>query len=314
MRSASSIFGNFAEKDMSRTLTQGFERNMAKDILEANIKYQFALWHWLFNCRRQLYRDRIFFGLKRDENLNAIRDEKGNIEFLEQPNTYLTTEGNKLLGLRDDHLYQKLLLDRLHPMYKEFIIMLGNGDEVKGKDVLRQKFIKEEYALSTQAVEYAKAKIFFELNADAEYLKRINLCFDGTEKNYTEKCYTFSITDRYFGLKMEDKMDKDYEDKLADARLGGQRFSNWKKDKYDRDRAKIQIDFYVKEWIAQNGEDRFVLFDHLNEEMIRPEDFKNLLTRYASFVPICVDIYNKYEVMMWGAPAGKSKGTPSFSS
>ncbi|MDO7253849.1 hypothetical protein [Helicobacter cappadocius] len=291
MASLTSIFGDSANIDSAGYLKQIFNKKDISDSVESLIKRRFALWNWLFICRRQLYRDRICCGLKRDENLNVIRDKDGRIEFLERP-----IEWKKLIGLNDDHLYQKILLDRLDPMYQEFILMLGNGDETKGKDVLRKKLIKEEYALSTKAVEYARAKIFFELNAEAEYLRAEAGAYSG----YKAFKLFFPKTEIYFQKEMSKKMDKDYEDKLADARLGEQRFDNWKKDKWDRDRAKIQIDFYVKEWIAENGEDRFVLFDNVNEDMIKPTDFQSLLTRYIPFVPKCVDLYNKYEILIWG--------------
>lgn len=297
------LFGNWAEKETQELVGRIFTQQNLKDAGEANSQQNMNLWHWLFICRRQLYRDRIFCGLKRDENLNVIRDENGNIEFLEEPR-----EWKKLVGLNDDHLYQKLLLDRLHPMYAEFITMLGNGDEAKGKDVLRKKLIKEEYALSTEAVEYARAKIFAELKADIAYSRSRILETEGEFGKKDKDIFKMRITDRYFELGMEEKRDIDYEDKLADARLGKQRFDNWKKDAFDRDRAKIQIDFYCKEWIAENGEDRFVLFDNVNEDVIKPDDFKAYLTRYTPFIPKCKDLYAKYEIMMWGSTSGDVGG------
>lgn len=285
----------FAMRQQANLVAADINRKYAFNIAENEIQGNECLWKWLFICRRQLYRDRIYCGLKRDENLNVIRNEKGNIEFLEDPK-----EWKKLAGLNDDHLYQKLLLDRLHPMYGELITMLGDGDEAKGKDILRKKLLQEEYVLSTEAVEYARGRIFTELKADSEYVRRQTKDYDGESKFSIR----FPVTDQYFELKMESKRDFDYEDKLADARLGQQRFTNWKKDKWDRDRAKIQIDFYCKEWIEKNGEDRFMLFDHITEDVIKPDDFKALLTRYVPFIPTHKELYWKYEVMMWGTGSG----------
>lgn len=303
----SDAYGAWTLEELEK-LQRSFERIFAqqnlKNIGESRIKLYTNLWNWLFICRRQLYRDRIFCGLKRDENLNVIRDENGHIEFLEKPRVF-----KRLVGLNDDHLYQKLLLDRMHPMYQEFIIMLGNGDETKGKDVLRKKLAKEEYALSTEAVEHARAKIFRELQADIEFMRRKILEkhgeFDG-EKD--ANLLVLNRTNGYFTLGMKKWLNADYEDRLADARLGKQRIDQWSEDGWSRDRAKIQIDFYCREWIGENGADRFVLFDNVTEDVIKPDDFKALLTRYVPFIPKCGDLYAKYELAMWGTTSGNIGG------
>ncbi|PAF50322.1 hypothetical protein [Helicobacter sp. 13S00477-4] len=117
---------------------------------------------------------------------------------------------------------------------------------------------------------------------------------------------------------MKKKLDKDYVDKLSDSRVGKERIENWSdKEKYVINRVKIQIDFYCKEFLAKFaerkenqivGEDRFLLFDHVAEEVVKPQDFKPLLTRYSTFIPQFVDIYNKYEVAMWGSGSSNVGG------
>lgn len=292
------------QREIQRGLDFIYTQQYLKSAIESEIKFYTNLWNWLFICRRQLYRDRIYCGLKRDENLNVIRDENGHIEFLEKPRVF-----KRLVGLNDDHLYQKLLLDRMHPMYQEFITMLGNGDEIKGKDVLRKKLAKEEYALSTEAVEYARAKIFRELQADAEFMRK-NIAEEGgdIDEKQLEGLLTLKRTNGYFTLGMKKWLNADYEDRLADARLGKQRIDEWSEDEWSRDRAKIQIDFYCREWIGENGADRFVLFDNVTEDIIKPDDFKALLTRYVPFIPKCGDLYAKYELAMWGTTSGNIGG------
>ncbi|PAF50323.1 hypothetical protein [Helicobacter sp. 13S00477-4] len=162
---------------------ESYAYNRLKNAIDQQEKYFYHAFAWLFTCRIQRYRDRLYVGLLRDENLEVIRDsEKQHIQFLEDPQ-----KATKFAGLNDDYLYQKLILDRLHPMYEEFILLLGAGDEVKGKDTLRRRMLKGEFVLSTEAVEYARAKMLMEIKSDFDFLRK-KLAID------TEKMRKFDLS------------------------------------------------------------------------------------------------------------------------